>query len=73
MDSLKKSLTRSYRQEDIREIMNIALVNHSAMNPDLSHPQLLEIAQELNISPDSIELAQRSTDLWQVRPSLARC
>ena len=61
MDFLEESSTRSYSQEDIREIMNIALTNHAATNAELSHPQLLEIAQELNISPDSIELAK---DRW---------
>ena len=61
MDFLKESSTRSYSQEDVREIMNIAIVNHAATNAELSHPQLLEIAQELNISPDSIELAK---DRW---------
>ena len=58
MDFLKKSSTRSYSQEDVQEIMNIALANHATTNAELSHSQLLEIAQELDISPDSIELAK---------------
>ena len=61
MDFLKKSSTRSYSQEDVQEIMNIALANHATTNAELSHSQLLEIAQELDISPDSIELAK---DRW---------
>ena len=58
MDFSKESSTRSYSQEDVREIMDIALANHATTNADLSHLQLLEIAQELNISADSIELAK---------------
>jgi hypothetical protein len=58
MDFSQRSLTRSYSQEDVREIMNIALVNYSTLDTELSYSQLLEIAQELSISPDSIELAK---------------
>ena len=72
MDFLESSI-RSYSQEDVREIMNIALVNHADTNAELSHPQLLEIAQELNISPDSVELAKDRWIAGQVRSSLARC
>ena len=58
MDFLKESSTRSYSQEDIREILNIALANYSTLDTKLSYSQLLEIAQELSISPDTIELAK---------------
>lgn len=58
MDFSQRSLTRSYSQEDVREIMNIALANYSTLDTELSYSQLLEIAQELSISPDSIELAK---------------
>ncbi len=58
MIDIHTAQTRSYSQEDIQEILNIALANRSTLDPDLSHPQLLEIAQELSISPDSIELAK---------------
>jgi hypothetical protein len=34
------------------------MADRSNLDPDLSHPQLLEIAQELSISPESIELAK---------------
>ena len=61
MGFLEESLAHFYSQEDVREIINIAMVNHAATNAELSHSQLLEIAQELNISPDSIELAK---DRW---------
>lgn len=58
MDFSRQSPTHAYSQEDIREILNIAIAEHSTLDPNLSHPQLLEIAQELGISPDSIELAR---------------
>lgn len=58
MDFSKESSTRFYSQEDVQEIMNIALVNDTTTDAELSHPQLLEIAQELNISPEAIELAK---------------
>jgi 2TM domain len=58
MDFSQQSLTPSHSQEDIREILNIALADRSTLDPDLSHSQLLEIAQEFSISPDSIELAK---------------
>lgn len=58
MDFSQRPLTRSYSQEDVREIMNIALANYSTLDTELSYSQLLEIAQELSISPDSIELAK---------------
>jgi 2TM domain len=58
MDFLKQPSTHTYSQEDVREILDIAMVDRSTLDPELSHPQLLEIAQELSISPDSIELAK---------------
>ncbi len=58
MNFSQQSLTRSYSQEDVQEILNIALANHSTINTEISDPQLLEIAQELMISPDEIELAK---------------
>jgi 2TM domain len=54
----KQSSTHAYSQEDIREILNIAMANHSTLDTDLPHSQLLEIAQELSISPETIELAK---------------
>jgi 2TM domain len=58
MDFPQQSLTPFYSQEDIREILNIALANHSTLDTELPYSQLLEIAQELSISPDLIELAK---------------
>lgn len=58
MNVVKQSSTRSYSQEDVREILNIALAQHSHIGTELSYDQLLEIAQELGITPDLIEFAQ---------------
>jgi 2TM domain len=58
MDFSKQPSTHAYSQEDVREILDIALANHSTLDTELSYSQLLEIAQELSIAPDSIELAK---------------
>jgi hypothetical protein len=58
MDFSKQPSTHAYSQEDVREILNIAMADRSTLDSELSHPQLLEIAQELSISPDSIKLAK---------------
>jgi hypothetical protein len=51
----------TYSQEDIQEILSIALAECSTLDTDLPHAQLLEIAQELGISTEMIELAK---DQW---------
>jgi 2TM domain len=61
MDFSKQPSTHTYSQEDVREILDIAMADRSTLDPELSHPQLLEIAQELSISPEVIELAK---DRW---------
>ncbi|NJR46418.1 MAG: 2TM domain-containing protein [Hyellaceae cyanobacterium CSU_1_1] len=58
MDFLKPPSTHAYSQEDVREILNIAMADRSTLDSELSHPQLLEIAQELSISPETIKLAK---------------
>jgi hypothetical protein len=58
MDFLKESSIPSYSQEDIREILNIALADRSTLDTDLPHSQLLEISQELSISTETLELAK---------------
>ena len=61
MDLSQRSSTPSYSQEDIREILNIALAERSTLDTELSDAQLLEIAEELSIAPETIELAK---DRW---------
>jgi 2TM domain len=58
MKFLKQS-ARSYTQADIRQILDIALEQHSIREDELPCDLLLEIAQELQIAPDEIELAQQ--------------
>ncbi|AFY96610.1 2TM domain-containing protein [Chamaesiphon minutus] len=69
MNSSLQSSTQSFDRETVRQIVNIALVQQSDIASDLSDAQLLEIAQELNISPDSIELAKNQ---WLERQKLAK-
>jgi 2TM domain len=69
MDFSKQPSTDAYSQEDIREIIDIAMADRSTLDPELSHPQLLEIAQELSISPKTIELAK---DRWLSQQQVIR-
>jgi 2TM domain len=59
MNSSERSLTNSYSQEDVSNILNLALARHSNLDSELSYAQLLEVAQELRITPESLELAER--------------
>jgi 2TM domain len=59
MNYLKRSLTHSYSQGDVSEILNLAIARHSNLDTELSHDRLLEVARELSITPESLELAER--------------
>jgi 2TM domain len=61
MDFPRQPSTHAYSQEDVREILDIAMADCSTLDTELPHAQLLEIAQELSISPETIELAK---DRW---------
>lgn len=58
MNSSEQSLTRSYSQEDVQQILNIALAQHPSTDAELSYAQLLEIADELRIAPDTLKSAE---------------
>ncbi len=58
MNSSEQSLSRAYSQEDVQEILNIALAQHPSSGTELSYAQLLEIAEELRISPDTLKQAE---------------
>jgi 2TM domain len=60
MNSSEQSLTRSYSQEDVQQILNIALAQYPQQDTELSYAQLLEIADEMRISPDTLKLAETS-------------
>jgi transcriptional regulator with XRE-family HTH domain len=66
MNSAEQSLTRSYSQEDVQQILNIALAEYPHSDTELSYKQLLEIADELRISPDTLKLAETS---WLTKQS----
>ena len=61
-----QSLTRSYSQEDVQQILNIALAQHPNTDTALSYAQLLEIADELRIAPETLQLAENK---WLVQQS----
>jgi hypothetical protein len=60
MNSAEQSLTRSYSQEDVQQILNIALAQYPQQDTELSYAQLLEIADEMRISPATLKLAETS-------------
>jgi hypothetical protein len=68
MNSSESALTRSYSQEDVQQILNIALAQHPDAGTELSYAQLLEIADELRIPAATIEQAQSK---WLVQQSSA--
>jgi hypothetical protein len=59
MNSAEQSIIRSYSQEDVQQILNIALAHYPVKDTELSYAQLLEIADELRISPDTLQLAEQ--------------
>lgn len=51
-------ITRSYHQEDIQQILQIAIARQ-AHEGEFSREQLLEIAAELEISPECLQIAEQ--------------
>lgn len=58
-------ITRSYHQEDIQQILQIAIARQ-AYQGEFSREQLLEIAAELEISPECLQLAEQE---WTAQQS----
>lgn len=56
--------TGSYHQEDIQQILQIAIARQ-AHEGEFSREQLLEIAAELNISPECLQAAEQEWLLQQ--------
>lgn len=56
-------MTEFYRQEDVQQILQLAIARQ-VHGEDLSRAQLLEIAAELDISPDNLRAAEQE---WLVR------
>ncbi|MDV2995089.1 MAG: hypothetical protein N4J56_004743 [Chroococcidiopsis sp. SAG 2025] len=58
-------LVRTYHQEDIQQILQIAIARQ-AYEGEFSRQQLLEIAAELEISPECLQLAEQE---WLIQQS----
>ena len=53
-----RKITQTYNQEDIQQILQIA-ISRQAYEGEFSREQLLEIAAELEISPDCLQVAEQ--------------
>lgn len=51
-------IARTYHQEDIQQILQIAIARQ-AYQGEFSHEQLVEIAEELEISPECLQVAEQ--------------
>lgn len=51
-------MTRLYRQEEVQQILQIAIA-HQAHAGEFTHDQLLEIAAELDIPPETLQAAEQ--------------
>ena len=61
-------IVRSYSQEDIQQILSIAIARQSD-DSEFSYQQLLEIAEELEITPESL---QQSEIDWRSQNTIVR-
>ncbi|MDZ7958880.1 MAG: 2TM domain-containing protein [Aulosira sp. DedQUE10] len=67
MTAFEPKSIRSYSQEDVQQILQLAIASHAEnIDREFSYQELLEIASELEISPDSLQLAERD---WQTQQS----
>ncbi len=59
MTAFEPQSLRSYSQEDVQRILQLAIARQADdQDKEFSYQQLLEIAKELDISPDSVNLAE---------------
>ncbi len=68
MTTYETKIARSYSQEDIQQILSIAIARQSD-DSEFSYEQLLEIAEELEISPESL---QQSEIEWRLQNMIVR-
>ncbi|WP_341529648.1 2TM domain-containing protein [Nostoc sp. UHCC 0302] len=67
MTAFEPNSIRSYSQEDVQQILQFAIARQADdKDTEFSYQQLLEIAAELEISPESLNLAERD---WQAQHS----
>ncbi|MDP5338754.1 MAG: 2TM domain-containing protein, partial [Nodularia sp. (in: cyanobacteria)] len=59
MTAFEPRSLRSYSQEDVQRILQLAIARQADdQDKEFSYEQLLEIAKELDISPESLNLAE---------------
>jgi len=58
MTASETKITRSYNQEEIQQILHLA-ISRQAYEGEFSREQLLEIATELEISPENLQVAEK--------------
>ncbi|MGB3655082.1 MAG: 2TM domain-containing protein [Rivularia sp. (in: cyanobacteria)] len=51
-------ISRCYSQEDVQQILQLAIARQTDDDKEFSHEVLLEIAEELDISPETLKLAE---------------
>ncbi|MBD2664844.1 2TM domain-containing protein [Richelia sinica] len=60
MTAFEHDSLRTYSQEDVQHILQLAIARQAnAQNQEFSYEQILEIAGELQISPDAVQAAQQ--------------
>lgn len=60
MTDFNSQNNRSYSQDDIQKILQLAIARQADdQNKEFSYEQILEIAQELDISPETLNLAEK--------------
>ncbi|MGC1393430.1 MAG: 2TM domain-containing protein [Coleofasciculaceae cyanobacterium] len=63
MNNSQTQISRSYQQEDIQQILNIAIA-HQANDGEFTRDQLVEIATELGISTATLQEAEQQ---WLIK------
>ncbi|MEH1837670.1 MAG: 2TM domain-containing protein [Nostoc sp.] len=66
MTAFEPQSIRSYSQEDVQQILHLAIARQADdKDTEFSYEHILEIAAELEISPESLKLAERDWVLQQ--------
>ncbi|MCC5655640.1 2TM domain-containing protein [Nostoc sp. XA010] len=66
MTTFEPKSLRSYNQDDVQQILQLAIARQADdKDTEFSYEQILEIAAELEISPDSLKLAERDWVIQQ--------
>ena len=66
MTTFEPKSLRSYSQDDVQQILQLAIARQADdKDTEFSYEQILEIAAELEISPESLKLAERDWVIQQ--------